>query len=74
MELGQRVAAAAELRGNPNFKGLAWGGLAEIFRKAGKSNEAAELALGMALSHYESKGNVAAAAALAAAANGRSSF
>jgi hypothetical protein len=71
MELGQRVAAAAEVRGNPNFKGLAWGGLAEIFRRAGKSTEA-ELALGMALSHYESKGNVAAAAALAAAANGRS--
>ena len=66
-ELGQRVAAAAELRGNPNFKGLAWGGLAEIFRKAGKSNEAA-MALGMALSHYELKGNVAAAAVLLTAA------
>ena len=66
-EVGQRVAAAAELRENPNFKGLAWGGLAEIFRKAGKSSEAA-MALGMALSHYESKGNVAAAAALLAAA------
>src|SRR5262249_46077228 len=59
--------AAAEVRGNPNFKGLAWGALEEIFRKAGKSTDA-NLALGMALSHYESKGNVAAAAVLRAAA------
>jgi hypothetical protein len=35
IELGQRVVATAEVRGNPNFKGLARGGLAEIFRKAG---------------------------------------
>jgi tetratricopeptide (TPR) repeat protein len=68
-ELGQRVAAASEVRGNPNFRGLAWGGLAEILRKAGKSTEG-DLALARALAHYESKGNVAAAAALAAAANG----
>jgi DNA-binding SARP family transcriptional activator len=71
IELGQRVVATAEVRGNPNFKALAWGGLAEIFRKAGRSTEA-DLALGTALSHYESKGNVAAAAAVAAAVNGGS--